>query len=109
MGITRALRYAGAKSMALNLWAVNDKVAYEFASVFYESLDNGSSKSEAMREAKMSLLQNGNANPHYWGAFMLTGDPSPIAKRPNNAGLFFPILLLIIGSISFYLRKLYSI
>lgn len=109
MGITRALRYAGAKSMALNLWAVNDKVAYEFAAIFYKSLNNGRSKSESMRDAKLSLLQNGNANPHYWGAFMLTGDPSPITKRPDNAGLVFPILLLLIGSVSFYLRKIYSI
>ncbi len=109
MGITRALRYAGAKSMALNIWAVNDKVAYEFASVFYESLNDGSSKSESMREAKLALLQNGNANPHFWGAFMLTGDPSPITKRPDKAGLVFPILLVFIGSISFYLRKIYSI
>lgn len=101
MGITRALRYAGAKSMALNLWAVNDKVAYEFAAIFYKSLNNGRSKSESMRDAKLSLLQNGNANPHYWGAFMLTGDPSPITKRPDNAGLVFPILLLLIGSVSF--------
>jgi len=109
MGITRALRYAGAKSMALNLWAVNDKVAYEFASVFYESLNSGSSKSQAMRDAKLFLLHNGNANPHFWGAFMLTGDPSPIIKRPDNAGLVFPILLVLVGSLSFYLRRIYSI
>ncbi len=105
MGITRALRYAGAKSMALNLWAVNDKVAYEFASVFYESLNAGSSKSQAMRDAKIHLLQNGNANPHYWGAFMLTGDPSPIIKRPDNAGLVLPILIVMIGSISIFIRR----
>lgn len=105
MGITRALRYAGAKSMALNLWAVNDKVAYEFASVFYESLNAGYSKSQAMRDAKIHLLQNGNANPHYWGAFMLTGDPSPIIKRPDNAGLVLPILIVMIGSISIFIRR----
>jgi len=109
MGITRALRYAGAKSMALNLWAVNDKVAYEFASVFYGSINEGRSKSEAMRDAKLFLLQNGNANPHYWGAFMLTGNPSQLTKKPTNAGFMFPILLVLIGGISLYLRRIYSI
>ncbi len=109
MGINRALRYAGAKSLALNLWAVNDKVAFEFAGAFYEAINDGKSKSQAMKEAKLFLLESGNANPHYWGAFMLTGNQSPITKKPANAGLLYPILILIIGYISYYLRRTYTI
>lgn len=109
MGINRAMRYAGAKSLALNLWAVNDKVAFEFAGVFYEAINDGKSKSQAMKEAKLYLLESGNANPHYWGAFMLTGNQSPLTKKPANAGLLYPILLLLIGSVSFYLRRVISI
>ncbi|MCR9133327.1 MAG: CHAT domain-containing protein [bacterium] len=109
MGINRAMRYAGAKSLALNLWAVNDKVAFEFAGVFYEAINDGKSKSQAMKEAKLYLLESGNANPHYWGAFMLTGNQSPLTKKPANAGLLYPILLLLIGSVSFYLRRVIAI
>lgn len=109
MGINRAMRYAGAKSLALNLWAVNDKVAFEFAGIFYEAINDGKSKSQAMKEAKLYLLESGNANPHYWGAFMLTGNQSPLTKKPANAGLLYPILLLLIGSVSFYLRRVISI
>ncbi|MBO6792614.1 MAG: CHAT domain-containing protein [Balneolaceae bacterium] len=109
MGINRALRYAGAKSLALNLWAVNDKVAYEFAGEFYQAINDGKSKAQAMKQAKMYLLESGNANPHYWGAFMLSGNQSPITKKPTNAGLLYPILILIIGYISYYLRRSYTI
>ncbi len=108
MGITRALRYAGTKSMALNVWAVNDKVASEFASVFYTSLNSGKSKSESIRDAKLYLLQNGNANPHYWGAFILTGDPSPVINCHENEHYFYTSLFLLIGIFSIYMRKSFS-
>lgn len=62
-----------------------------------------------MKEAKLYLLESGNANPHYWGAFMLTGNQSPLTKKPANAGLLYPILLLLIGSVSFYLRRVIAI
>lgn len=89
MGISRALRYAGAKSLALNLWSVNDKVASEFATEFYSSIDKGFSKSEAMRHAKLNLLKTGNANPHYWGAYMLIGNPSPLIPKSQQVPAFY--------------------
>lgn len=93
MGISRALRYAGAKSLALNLWSVNDKVASEFATDFYSFLNEGATKSEAVRKAKLNQLRNSNANPHFWGAYMLIGNPSPITNRPSrNEFLLFSLL-----------------
>jgi CHAT domain-containing protein/tetratricopeptide (TPR) repeat protein len=108
MGITRALRYAGTKSMALNVWAVNDKVASEFASVFYTSLNSGKSKSESIGDAKLYLLQNGNANPHFWGAFILTGDPSPVINSHENEHYFYSSLFILITIFSVYMRKSFS-
>lgn len=93
MGISRALRYAGAKSLALNLWSVNDKVASEFATDFYSFLNEGATKSEAVRKAKLNQLRSSNANPHFWGAYMLIGNPSPITKNSsNNRFLLFSLL-----------------
>ncbi|MEX0723241.1 MAG: CHAT domain-containing protein [Gracilimonas sp.] len=93
MGISRALRYAGAKSLALNLWSVNDKVASEFATDFYSYLNEGITKSEAIRKAKLNQLKKANANPHFWGAYMLIGNPSPITDDPSENGfLLFSLL-----------------
>lgn len=105
MGISRALRYAGAKSLALNLWSVNDQVASEFASGFYSAINKGETKSKAMREAKLRLLNTGNANPYYWGSYMLIGNPSPLTKKPASAGLLYPVLLLVIVALSFSIRN----
>lgn len=96
MGISRALRYAGANSLALNLWSVNDKSASEFATHFYTTINGGNSKGEAMRSAKLTLLESGNANPYYWGAYMLIGNSSPLTEKPAKAGFLYPVLLLII-------------
>ena len=98
MGISRALRYAGAKSLALNLWSVNDKVASEFATDFYDYLNNGETKSEAIRMAKLNQLRKANANPHFWGAYMMIGNPSPITDKSSNPVLLFSLLALTILS-----------
>jgi len=104
MGITRALRYAGARSLMLNLWSVNDQLASEFALRFYEELENGSSKAEAMRQAKLSFLESGNANPHHWGVYMLVGNPSSVKHlTPSDItsyavlGSFFLIICIRVG------------
>ncbi len=105
MGISRALRYAGAKSLALNLWSVNDKAASEFATSFYTTINSGSPKWEAMRSAKLSLLEKGNANPYYWGAYMLIGNSSPLTEKPARAGFLYPVLLLTIVWCGYKIRR----
>lgn len=83
VGMSRALRYAGAQSLILNLWSVNDMMASEFAVQFYEGINNGKTKSEALRDAKLHFLKTKNANPHYWGSYMLLGDEQAIVQ-PNQ-------------------------
>ncbi len=92
MGISRALRYAGAKSLALNLWSVNDKVAADFATDFYQSLNEGSTKSDAIRKAKLNQLRKANANPHFWGAYMMIGNPAPITGKTAHPWLLYAFL-----------------
>ncbi|MEP2448868.1 MAG: CHAT domain-containing protein [Balneola sp.] len=95
MGISRALRYAGAKSLALNLWEVNDKIASEFATSFYSHLNEGFSKSEAMRLAKIDQIKTGSADPHYWGAYTLIGNANPVIKKPASSQFILPFLITV--------------
>lgn len=97
MGISRALRYAGAKSLALNLWSVNDKIASEFATDLYSYLNEGHTKSESIRLAKLNQLRSANANPHFWGAYMMIGNPSPITQKKD--GVLFIVSLLALSTI----------
>ncbi|MDZ7658380.1 CHAT domain-containing tetratricopeptide repeat protein [Fodinibius sp.] len=102
MGISRALRYAGAESLILNLWSVNDMLASEFAIQFYSHLNEGKSKAEALRAAKKHFLNTKNADPHFWGPYMLIGNTDPIVEPQQNknlamAGIFIFYFLLMVG------------
>lgn len=101
MGISRALRYAGARSLVLNSWAVNDQFASDFAVRFYRGLNRGYTKSRSLRQAKIDFLKNKNANPHYWGSYMLNGSNDPVVEKRGEKGIhaalvaLFMILLVI--------------
>lgn len=101
MGFSRALQYAGAQSLVLNIWSVNDMLASDFAIHFYGQLNEGKSKSEALRATKRYFLETKNASPHLWGPYMLIGDTEPIVQ-PNRrtnlavAGTFLLYFLTII-------------
>ncbi|NGP88383.1 CHAT domain-containing protein [Fodinibius halophilus] len=102
MGISRALRYAGAESLVLNLWSVNDMLASDFAIHFYGQLNEGMSKAEALQATKRYFLANKNASPHFWGPYMLIGNAQPIVKpdRTKNlaiASTFIFYFLLMVG------------
>ncbi|SMO68999.1 CHAT domain-containing protein [Fodinibius sediminis] len=97
MGISRTLRYAGAQSLVLNLWQVEDQLASDFAIDFYEGLSEGKTKPAALREAKMDFLKNKNANPHYWGAYMLNGNPQPVVDNLFTPPVLAFIVLLMGG------------
>ncbi len=105
MGISRALRYAGAKSLALNLWEVNDKIASEFATNFYSHLNEGFSKSEAMRLAKIDQIKTGSADPHYWGAYTLIGNSNPVIKKPASSQYILPFLITVGLLVGYKVRK----
>ncbi len=102
MGMSRALRYAGANSLVLNLWSVNDKLASDFAIHFYEQLNQGKSKAEALQKTKRYFLTHKNADPHFWGPYMLIGDADPVVEPNQNknlamAGIFIFYFLLMAG------------
>jgi CHAT domain-containing protein len=105
LGLTRVLRYAGAKSLGLNVWSVNDKSASDFATGFYSAIRSGESKSVSMRKAKLELLYQGNANPYYWGGFMMIGNSEPLAKKPEQAGLSYLLLTIMISAGTIFLMR----
>lgn len=74
LGLSRACLYAGASSLILSLWKVQDEsVAYLFDS-FYRRLLGGQRKAAALRNAQIELLhQEKYAHPFFWAPFTLTG------------------------------------
>ncbi len=78
LGMTKAFFEAGAKSVVVSLWTVNDKYTAKFMALFYQNLGKGLDKSEALRQAKIEFIKKYSANPYYWAAFVLSGNVSKL-------------------------------
>jgi CHAT domain-containing protein len=77
LGLGRAFLAAGATSLVMSLWPVEDNATNELMQLFYEGLLKGESKVEALRAAQRSLLRRSgtsHTHPYFWAAFRLVGD-----------------------------------
>jgi CHAT domain-containing protein/Tfp pilus assembly protein PilF len=74
MSLTRAFMYAGAPSVVVSLWNVNDESAADLMIRFYRHLQAGKSKSEALRQAQLETIKD-NGFPFFWAPFVLVGKP----------------------------------
>jgi CHAT domain-containing protein len=76
VGLTRAFLYAGAPSVIATLWDINDDASRVLMNAFYRGFLSGAPVADALRGAQLEMLRSGHyADPTYWGAFSLTGDP----------------------------------
>ncbi len=76
LGLPRIFFYAGARSVLSTLWSIGDKPTAIFMEFFYEHLSRGYSKAEALRLAKLRMIDSKYSHPFYWAAFVLNGDYS---------------------------------
>lgn len=76
IGLSRALVYAGAKSIIVSYWSVADESTSVLMQNFYRTLLNQNTQnfSGSLRQAKIDLIQNKKfAAPYYWAPFILIG------------------------------------
>ncbi|MFT5143375.1 MAG: CHAT domain-containing protein, partial [Thalassolituus oleivorans] len=75
MGLSRAFMYAGTKSVVASFWNANDSYTAALMGFFYEGILTGGEKAEALRAAKLRLMQDPSvaARPGLWAAFVLIG------------------------------------
>jgi CHAT domain-containing protein len=74
LGLVRSFLYAGASSVAVSLWNVNDDATSTLMKEFYRNLSRSVPPREALRRAKISLIHQDNAlwhHPHFWAPFVL--------------------------------------
>jgi tetratricopeptide (TPR) repeat protein len=75
LGLARAFFAAGASSLLLSLWAVEDESTAEFMASFYAALACGATKAQALQDAQRAFLADPRRrHPYFWGAFSLVGE-----------------------------------
>lgn len=81
MNLARGFIYAGVPSIVMTMWSVEDQTSATIVKKFYHYLDKGMPKDQALRQAKLDLLNEGDmlhAHPYYWAAYVSIGDYSPM-------------------------------
>ncbi len=74
IGMTRAFFYAGAGSVVVSLWQVDDDSTSDLMVSFYRYLQQVGDKSEALRRAKLELIDRSQYfHPYFWAPFILVG------------------------------------
>ena len=74
IGIARAFLAAGARSVLISLWAIDDEATLEFMRCFYQHLVNGKSASVALHQAMKCLRESEKFfKAKYWAPFVLIG------------------------------------
>jgi CHAT domain-containing protein len=75
IGLTRGFLNAGAQSLVVSLWQVDDRATAELMERFYRHMlgKNRLSAAAALREAKLEMKQE-NYEPYFWAGFVLQGD-----------------------------------
>jgi CHAT domain-containing protein len=72
LGLIRGLLYAGARSLLLTLWDVNDHSTSQFMSAFYTRFRQSGDMPQSLAEAAKEIRQE-HPHPYFWAPFVLVG------------------------------------
>lgn len=72
VGLTRGLLYAGARTVMVSLWDVNDDSTSRFMSLFYRHLSDSRTAADALRKTQLETRRK-YPHPYHWAAFVLIG------------------------------------
>ncbi len=83
LGLARGLLYAGARSLLLSLWDVDDRCTAEFMRLFYSQLFQKHNQAEALRSAMLELRKQ-HPHPYYWAPIQTRRERSSRHMNPPN-------------------------
>ncbi|MBN9685221.1 tetratricopeptide repeat protein [Corallococcus sp. NCSPR001] len=88
-GLRRAFLVAGAQTVVMSLWRVNDATTSALMEAYYRNLLAGQGRAAALREA-MRELRKTQPHPHAWAPFIAMGLDAPLRPLTVGAGRATP-------------------
>ena len=78
-GLRRAFQVAGARTVIMSLWSVEDEATRGWMRSLYQERLRGASTAEAIRNASLKMMESLErsglpAHPYLWGGFVAVGD-----------------------------------
>ncbi|PVW17355.1 CHAT domain-containing protein [Marixanthomonas spongiae] len=86
ISLAHAFAYAGSESILTSLWKIDEQSSAEIIAAFYDNLQNGLAKDQALKEAKLAYLSKAEGRtlaPLYWGGLAIMGNTATI-ELPQN-------------------------
>jgi CHAT domain-containing protein len=115
LSLARAFHFAGAQSLIMSQWPVDDAVSVIVMDNFYKGIKNGLSLTKSLQQAKCFYIETAgkvNANPSYWASFQLTGYSDKIIiketrgnKKPFILGFGIVIIVIILLTVRLNIKK----
>ncbi len=78
VGLSRGFFYAGARSLVMSQWRVEDEQTADLMVRFYRSLLANDDPIAALAQAKRGAVESATigSHPHFWAPFVLVGNPA---------------------------------
>lgn len=73
LGMVRGMLSAGARALLVSLWRADDACTTQLMLSFYDHLERGRRKAEALRKAQTEVRKHW-PHPYYWAPFVLIGN-----------------------------------
>lgn len=70
-GLQRGFKLAGADTVIMSLWLVDDRAGMMFMREFFALLANGQERHEAFKKARLALRDAFPSDPFFWAAFVM--------------------------------------
>ena len=108
ISMAHAFNYAGSESIMTGLWKLDEQSSAIITEAFYENLEDGMTKDEALQKAKLSYLASAKGRtvaPQYWAGLVIMGDLSPVKLESSSSKYIYWLAggLVIIGG--FFLAR----
>ena len=109
-GINRAFFYAGASSVLMSLWAINDQASYQLMERFYTHLRSSNSIMDALQKAKLEMIESDVlSHPYYWAGFIASGKTDEVIFQSSlMKGIIFGIIFALVFGVTFILVRKFS-
>ncbi|MEL7004467.1 MAG: CHAT domain-containing protein, partial [Bacteroidota bacterium] len=113
LSLASSFFYSGAKSVVMSQWPANDLSTSKLMGSFYTYLDQGMTKSAALRQAKLDYIRDESkivTHPYFWSQFVIYGKNAPVKRDTGNSTLVYMLMAamtFLVGTF-FLVKRQYS-
>jgi CHAT domain-containing protein len=100
ISLGHAFNYAGSQSILTSLWKIDEQSSTQITELFYQFLNEGLPKDEALRQAKLSYIKQSDGRmlaPQYWAGLVLIGDQAPVGLEKKTKWMWWGVGLMLVA------------